>query len=243
MSGPWLIPDWPAPPGVGALATGRSGGVSTGPFASLNLGQHVGDASAAVRQNRERLARALPSEPLWLKQVHGAVAAVHTGETDSEPEADAAVAFEPGRVCVVLTADCLPVLFCDRSGSRVAAAHAGWRGLRAGVLEATVEALACEPSELMAWLGPAIGPRAYEVGEDVHSAFLGDPERDFRPAFAAMGDRWLLDLYAAARIALAVRGVTRVFGGDRCTHTEAGHFYSYRRDGRTGRQACLAWLR
>lgn len=243
MRDAWLRPDWPAPPGVGALATTRAGGVSSRPYASLNLGQHGGDDPAAVRENRERLAQALPAEPLWLKQVHGAAVAVHAGLTGAEPEADAAVAFGPGRVCAVLTADCLPVLFCDRSGSRVAAAHAGWRGLRAGVLEASVEALACAPSELIAWLGPAIGPRAYEVGEDVRSAFLADPERDFRPAFTASGDRWLLDLYAAARIALAARGVTQVFGGGRCTHAEAERFYSYRRDGRTGRQACLVWLR
>jgi len=240
-----LIPvDWPAPDRVRAATTSRIGGVSRPPRDSFNLADHVGDHPAAVLANRELLLEelALPAEPAWLKQVHG-TRVVTLGETGHEPpEADASVASEPGRVCAVLTADCLPVLFCDRAGSRVAAAHAGWRGLSGGVLEATVAAMGVAPEAIMAWLGPAIGPRAFEVGEAVRAAFVED-DPGSAGAFTPHGDgRWLADIYRLARRRLARAGVGEIHGGGRCTFTEAGLFYSYRRDGTTGRMASLVWL-
>lgn len=238
----WLRPRWPAPPSVGACSTTRSGGVSRGPYAGLNLGAHVGDAPEAVAENRARLRRwlALPAEPAWLEQVHGcAVAEAERGPA----RADAAVARGPGAVCVVMTADCLPVLLCDRDGTRVAAAHAGWRGLAAGVLETTVEALGGAPDGLMAWLGPAIGPASFEVGEEVRAAFV-EPDPGAAAAFVpSPGGRWLADLYALARRRLAAVGVTAVYGGGLDTYADAGRFYSYRRERATGRMASLIWLR
>jgi len=204
----------------------------------MNLGGHCGDDPEQVRRNRQRLLEDLPAAPQWLRQVHGPAVAVHPGRVGPEPEADALVSFLPGQVCAVLTADCLPVVFCDVVGSRVAVAHAGWRGLASGVLEHTVEALDCAPGELIAWLGPAIGPSAYEVGADVVRAF---PD-EFEQAFAPRGDRWLLDLYTAARLKLAAAGVTKVSGGGLCTYSEPDRFYSYRRDGVTGRMATLVWM-
>jgi YfiH family protein len=235
-----IVPDWPAPANVRALATTRLGGASEGPYASLNLGAHVGDAEAAVAANRRELRRLLPADPLWLNQVHGTrcVAA----ETAS-PGADADASFTrmPGAVCAVLTADCLPVLLCDAAGTAVAAVHAGWRGLAAGVIDSAVTALGVPARELIAWLGPAIGPEAYEVDEDVRAAFAaGDPVT--AAAFHPRGDKWLCDLYALARRRLAALGVERVFGGDLCTFSDSRRFYSYRRDGRTGRMATLIWL-
>lgn len=243
----WLEPDWPAPAWVRAASTLRTGGVSQGIYRSLNLGAHVGDHPAAVLENRRRLRAALklPGEPLWLNQVHG-TAVVSPGWYERPPTADAAVfnAYASGArgVCAVLTADCLPVLFCDRAGSRVAVAHAGWRGLAGGVLTATVNAMSAAPAELLAWLGPAIGPDAFEVGEEVMRAFV---ER--YPATAAAftpnsRGRWQADLCHLARLELARIGVTAVFGGGRCTADEADHFFSYRRDGQTGRMATLIWL-
>ncbi len=240
---PGLIPvDWPAPENVQAATTSRIGGVSLAPFDSFNLADHVGDHPAAVLANRERLLEelALPAEPLWLKQVHGRRVVTLDGLPAGLPEADASVSAGPGRVCAVLTADCLPVLFCDRAGTCVAAAHAGWRGLAAGVLEATVAQMAVAPGGIMAWLGPAIGPQVFEVGTDVRVAFVDD---DAASAFAAQGDgRWLVDIRQLARQRLARVGVSAVYGGDRCTYSEAGMFYSYRRDGVTGRMASLVWL-
>ena len=235
-------PDWQLP--VGALVTTREGGASAGAYASLNLGSRSGDEPAAVRENRRRLEALLPSPPVWLRQVHGirvadADAARAGGE---EPEADAAVARQPGTVCAVLVADCMPVLLAEESGQVVAAAHAGWRGLCGGVLEATVEAMGVDPRRLLAWLGPAIGPQVYEVGEEVRQAFVA---RDaaaaeaFRPARPG---HWLLDLYAVARQRLAARGVSRVHGGGLCTYSDPARFFSYRRDGKTGRMAALIWL-
>lgn len=238
---PVLRPDWPAPPGVGALVTTRHGGVSEGPFAGFNLGDHVGDAPAAVAENRRRLQAMVPAEPGWLRQVHG-IDVVRLPAGAAALEADAAWTDQSGQACAVLTADCLPVLFCDRAGSRVAAAHAGWRGLVGGVLEATVAALQVPGPELLAWLGPAIGPGRFEVGEEVREAFLkadAQAEPAFRPSPAG---RWLADLYALARRRLAMAGVEAVYGGGLCTYEDA-RFYSYRRDGRTGRFASLVWLR
>ncbi len=239
-----IAPAWPAPARVRAAATARAGGVSRGPFATLNLANHVGDDAAAVQENRRRLARqlSLPSMPLWLHQVHGATV-VEAGSSGSIPEADAMIARAAGQVCAVLTADCLPVLFCDEAGTRVAAAHAGWRGLAAGVLEAAVAALnaaGAPPAELLAWLGPAIGGPAYEVGAEVRDAFpAGDREAGIT---ANVRGRWQLDLAAIARRRLAEAGVWRVYGGVHCTASEPERFFSYRRDGACGRQATLIWL-
>jgi YfiH family protein len=243
MSPPgFLQPGWPVPAGVRAAMTTRAGGVSTGTFASFNLATHVGDDPAAVAENRRRLrdALALPAEPAWLEQVHGARVAVLPGSAPGP--ADAAVAFAPGSVCAVLVADCLPVILASRDGDRVGIAHAGWRGLAAGVVEATVAALGGEPGRLVAWLGPAIGPRAFEVGGEVRDAFLArDRGSDvaFRPGREG---RWFADLPALARRRLAAAGVDAVTGGASCTHSDPARFYSYRRDGATGRMAALAWL-
>jgi len=234
----WLNPEWPAPANVRAFSTTRAGGCSEGPWRSMNLGEHCGDDAVNVRCNRERLASCLPAAPQWLRQVHGRRVARHAPVVRSAPEADALVAFEPNQVCAVLTADCLPVLFCDTGGSRVAVAHAGWRGLAAGVLQATTDALECRPSELIAWLGPAIGPEVYEVGEDVARAFPDEAAQALTPR----GDRFLLDLYQAARCKLANAGVTSVYGGDLCTCSDPDRFFSYRRDRVTGRMATVIWL-
>lgn len=241
---------WPAPARVRAVATTRTGGVSTGTFSSLNLGDHVNDDASAVGRNRTLLRDVLelPADPVWLNQVHGADVATLAGtvaDRAPRPTADAAITRVPGVVCAVLTADCLPVLVCNRAGTHVAAAHAGWRGLASGVLEVTVAALAAAgaPADsLLAWLGPAIGPASYEVGADVRDAFLkADPAAE--AAFEAnRPGHWLLDLYAAARARLHRAGVTAVTGGEYCTLAEPERFYSHRRDGVTGRQATLIWL-
>lgn len=234
-----IVPDWPAPSRVKSLMTTRAGGVSDAPWASLNLGDHVGDNPAHVAANRARLRQSLPSEPGWLKQVHSAKV-VETAV--GVPEADAAFTRQAGSVCAVLTADCLPVLFCDRAGSVVAAAHAGWRGLVDGVLEATVAAMQVAPDDLLAWMGAAIGPQAFEVGGEVRQAFVvlhPEAAMAFRPH--APG-KWLADIYQLARIRLESAGVQAVYGGGRCTFTETEHFFSYRRYGVTGRMASLIWL-
>lgn len=225
-----------------AIQTLRGGGCSPPPWDSGNLGDHVGDAPECVAANRARLRALLPDEPRWLCQVHGTTVVDAALPKADAPKADAAFARQPGSVCAVMTADCLPVLFCDRAGSVVAAAHAGWRGLAAGVLEATVAAMGAPPDELLAWFGPAIGPGNFEVGVEVRAAFV---ERDpaAAGAFRALGDgKWLADIYRLARQRLAGVGVSAVFGGDRCTVGEAGRFFSYRRDGVTGRMATLIWL-
>lgn len=244
MNDAWIVPDWPAPARVRSLATTRQGGVSTGVYASLNLGDHVGDDAQAVAENRRRVAAVLPAAPLWLNQVHGAHAldAGNEAAAASAPAADAAFARRPAAVCAVMTADCLPVLLCDQSGTVVAAAHAGWRGLHAGVLERTVAAMDCPGAQLLAWLGPAIGPAAFEVGDEVRTAFVSvDAKAD--AAFAALRPgKWLADIYLLARLALARTGVTAIYGGNYCTVQEAARFFSYRRDGATGRMASLIWL-
>jgi YfiH family protein len=243
MSAPeCLLPEWPVPAGVRAVMTTRRGGVSVGPYASLNLATHVGDDGFAVAANRHRLRHALglPGEPAWLQQVHGNAVAVL--ERPHAGPADATVTRTRGRVCAVLVADCLPVLLASRAGDRVAIAHAGWRGLAAGVIEATIAALDCEPAQLVAWLGPAIGPGAFEVGPEVREAFIGrDPGAmdAFRPGREG---RFLADLPGLARRRLAAAGVTEVSGGGHCTYSDPARFYSYRRDGATGRMAALAWL-
>jgi YfiH family protein len=239
----WLEPDWPAPPRVRAACTTRSGGVSTAPYASMNPADHVGDMAVAVQANRTRLQQqlALPAAPTWLQQVHG-IDVVDAARVQGVPAADAAWTGQPGVVCVVLTADCLPVLLCDREGGCVAAAHAGWRGLVAGVLEQTVRALPVAPDRLLAWLGPAIGPGAYVVGEEVRAAFLAHDAQAAAAFHPAAVGGWHADLYHLARQRLAEAGVQSVYGGGLCTFTDPGRFYSFRRDGATGRMAALIWL-
>ena len=244
MSGDWMTPSWPAPAGVCAVSTTRAGGVSPPPYDSLNLGSAVEDAPEHVEENRRRLQQqaGMPRQPLWLRQVHGRrVVAAH--DAVDGVEADAAWTDRPGVPCAVLTADCLPVLFCDRAGTRVAAAHAGWRGLAGGVLEATVDALAVDSAQVLAWLGPAIGPDGFEVGEEVRERFLAlDPGASaaFRPS---PDGRWLADLYRLARRRLNGLGVKEVRGGGLCTYTDSRRFFSYRRDGETGRMATVIWLK
>jgi YfiH family protein len=246
------VPEWPAPPGVRALTTGRAGGVSVGRYASLNLGDHVGDAPEAVAENRARLraAAALPDEPFWLEQVHGtrvldldALSADVAGPTRAAGAgpADAAITRMPGRVCAILTADCLPVLLTNRTGTVVGAAHGGWRGLAAGVLEATVRAMSVPAASLMAWLGPAIGRQHFEVGPEVRAAFV-DADAGAAEAFVenARG-RYQADLYVVARRLLQRAGVAAVYGGGACTFAAADHLFSHRREKPTGRQATLIW--
>ena len=236
-----LLPDWPAPARVRAVQTLRGGGVSQDPWDSFNLGDHVGDDPACVAANRAALRRHLPGDPLWLQQVHGTTV-VDAGSTFAPVAADAAYTRQAGKVCAVMTADCLPVLFCDRAGTVVAAAHAGWRGLLAGVLEATVAGMGTPASELLAWLGPAIGPHCFEVGDEVRAAFVArDPAA--ASAFTAHGaGKWLADIYRLARQRLQAAGVAAIRGGGLCTVSEPERFFSYRRDGVTGRMATLVWL-
>ena len=240
----WIIPHWPAPSTVRACTTTRLGGVSQGAYASLNLAVHVGDDPVAVRENRQRITRALglPQSPRWLTQTHSTNAARADGLTPDACEADASFTRQAGVVCGVLTADCLPVLFCDRAGTTVAAVHAGWRGLLHGVLENSVASMGLPGQELLAWLGPAIGPDAFEVGPEVRTAFVAhDPgaAAAFRPGVA---ERWYADIFALARLRLAQLGVTGVYGGGLCTYHDAQRFYSYRREQVTGRMASLIWL-
>ncbi len=238
----FIQPKWPAPEGVRALTTTRQGGVSQAPYDTLNLGDHVGDDPRAVAENRRRLREqlSLPAEPRWLSQVHGCAVADAAGE--GACEADAAIATAPGQVCAVLTADCLPVLFCDRTGTRVAAAHAGWRGLADGVLEATLVRLGVAPDEVLAWMGPAIGPAAFEVGDEVREAFIAHDPGAGEAFTSAPGGKWLADLYTLARRRLGAAGVKVVYGGGLCTYSDAERFYSYRRDGVSGRIASLIWI-
>ncbi|WIF68580.1 peptidoglycan editing factor PgeF [Metapseudomonas otitidis] len=236
----WLTPDWPAPARVRACVTTRADGVSLPPYDSFNLGDHVDDNPAAVASNRLKLTTTLGCQPAWLSQVHG------TRVVEADPArvetADASWSQTPGIASLVMTADCLPALFCNRDGTRVAAAHAGWRGLANGVLEATLDALATPADQILVWLGPAIGPDAFEVGPEVRDAFIAqhaEADAAFRPS--ANAGRYLADIYALARIRLAARGITAVYGGGFCTVSDP-RFYSYRRASLTGRFASLVWL-
>lgn len=238
-----LHPDWPAPANVHAVTTLRTRGTSVGAYATFNLGDHVGDAPAAVAANRAALhtVLALPRPPAWLQQVHG-TRVVNAAEVAGPVAADGSFATVPGPVCAILTADCLPVLLCTPAGDAVAALHAGWRGLLSGVIEAGVRALARPGELLLAWLGPAIGPRRFEVGDEVRAQFCAH-DAAAAAAFIAIGDgKWLADIYSLARQRLAALGVTAVYGGDFCTASDPQRFYSYRRDGVTGRMASLIWL-
>ena len=240
-----LYPEWPAPPAVRAAITTRPGGMSPPPWDSLNLAAHVGDDPGRVADNR-LLLRAhlgLPAEPFWLQQVHGCDVADAGGAGAGAPcAADAAAASRPGAVCAVLTADCLPVLFCSRQGDWVAAAHAGWRGLAAGVLEQAVARAPVPAADVLAWLGPAIGSAAFEVGHEVRDAFLADDAGAAGCFAPSRTGRWLADLYGLARRRLERCGVGWMGGGGLCTFTDVRRFYSFRRDGTTGRMASLIWL-
>lgn len=236
----WIVPDWPAPRRVRALITTRAGGVSSEKFSSLNLGMRVGDEPERVARNRAVLEACLPARPLWMKQVHG-TAVVEAAGAAAGVEADGAFTRVESAVCAILTADCLPVLVCDRAGTAVGIVHAGWRGLAAGIIENVVAAIRVSAPELIAYLGPGIGPGAYEVGDDVRRAFVAASPGAER-AFAPRGNgKFLADLYALARQRLAAAGVGAVYGGGYCTLSEE-RFFSFRRDGITGRMASLIWL-
>lgn len=241
MNADWIVPDWPAPSGVKALITTRAGGVSTGSYWSMNVGFSTGDDMQAVEENRRRLRMCLPGEPRWLKQVHG-TRVVDAGALADRVEADASIAREAHTVCAVLVADCLPVLFTDRVGSVVAVAHAGWRGLAGGVIQRTVERLReHSPHALIAYIGPGIGRDAFEVGEDVYRAFMRQDDAAAAAFVSHRPGKWLADLPMLARRALESAGVAEVHGGSLCTCSDPGRFFSYRRDGTTGRMAALIW--
>lgn len=245
----FITPDWPAPAHVHAASTTRQGGVSTEPYKSFNLASHVGDEAQYVQQNRQQLREALqlPAEPAWLEQVHGVgVLDAALLEGASPCVADASISTEAGTVCTVMTADCLPVLMCDRAGRGVAAAHAGWRGLAAGVIEATATRLCrqldCDNEELLVWLGPAIGPQAFEVGNEVRDAFIKIDASAGQAFVANRPGHWLADIYLLARQALLRKGIEAVYGGGHCTYSETETFFSFRREQTTGRMASLIWL-
>lgn len=237
----WISPDWPAPANVRAISTTRRGGVSAAPYDSLNLGDHVGDNPQDVAANRQIVVEqlGLPATPCWLQQVHGT--RVVRADECRGAEADGAFTDTAGVVCAVMTADCLPILLCDRAGERVAALHAGWRGLVGGVVESGVGAMAREGDELLAWLGPAIGPARFEVGEEVRTAFLAHHENAVSAFRPSPGGRWLADLYELARQRLTGCGVQEITGGGFCTYDEKERFFSYRREPVTGRSATLIW--
>ncbi len=239
---PFIVPDWPAPATVHAYVTTRQGGESQAPYHSFNLAQHVGDDAAIVNANREKLKHYLPSEPVWLQQVHGTEVVPATASSQ-DCQADACYSETVNQVCAILTADCLPIFFCTRQGDKVALAHAGWRGLAAGVLENTLQCLAVAPEDILVWLGPCIGAQVFEVGPEVRAAFV-DSLPKAATAFSPSGrpEHWLADLPQLARLRLAEQGVMQVSGGQYCTYQDAERFYSYRREAQTGRMASLIWL-
>ncbi|MGC2166244.1 MAG: peptidoglycan editing factor PgeF [Gallionella sp.] len=236
-----IVPDWPAPDRVRTLQTTRLGGLSAAPFDSFNLAQHVGDAPITVARNRMLLSSIFPSEPVWMEQVHGAAVA-NAGSTSCLPRADACVARKSAAVCVVMTADCLPVLLCDTRGSVVGAAHAGWKGLAAGVIEATIQDMQVDANDLMVWLGPAISQESFEVGDEVRDTFLNGQDQAsvaFKPGRIG---KWYADIYFLARQRLESLGVSRIYGGGHCTYRDNERFFSFRRDGTTGRMGTFIWL-
>ena len=244
----WIIPDWPAPGNVKALFTTRNGGVSrgaNGAYASLNFGAHVNDNMADVECNRALLRRHLPGEPKWLKQVHGTLPIWIDQTTTVTPEGDAVLSRKQGAVCAVMVADCLPVFLCDAAGTTVGIVHAGWRGLAGGIIEQTIAAMAVDHNNLMAWLGPAIGPDYFEVGADVYEAFVqqdAQAAQAFTPKNSNHEEKWLADIFLLARQRLTSFGITEIYGGGICTFSDPARFFSYRRDGETGRMAALIWL-
>lgn len=242
LSETFIYPDWPAPAGVKALQTTRLGGISAAPYDTLNLGLHVGDDPVRVNRNRQMLAPFMPSEPVWMEQVHG-IGVANADAAACRVVADAGVARQRGSVCAVMTADCLPVLLCDEDGTVVAAAHAGWRGLCDGVIEATVKEMGSAPQKMMAWLGPTIGPHAFEVGEEVRAAFMAH-DAGAAEAFEPCGKagKCLADIVKLARQRLNALGITRIYGGTFCTYHQKDRFFSFRRDGATGRMGTFIWL-
>jgi YfiH family protein len=241
MHGHLIIPDWHAPANVKTLQTTRAGGISSAPYDSLNLGDHVGDAPLAVERNRLLLNSLLPSEPVWLEQAHGTIVA-NADMAGCLPQADACIARHRSAVCVVMTADCLPVLLCDIHGSVVGAVHAGWKGLAAGVIETTVQAMDVLPQNLMAWLGPAISQQAFEVGEEVRDIFVANQPQSASAFIPGLNGKWFADLYALARLRLEAFGIASIRGGGYCTYRERERFFSYRRDRTTGRMGTFIWL-
>ncbi|MEY0338501.1 purine nucleoside phosphorylase YfiH [Providencia stuartii] len=238
-----IFPDWPKPKNVSCCSTTRIGGVSLSPFDSLNLGGHVGDDPSAVSENRHLLQTlaGLPQQPLWLEQVHGTKVLCLTGAAIDNKQADAVYTQQVGQVCAIMTADCLPVLFCSKDGREVAAAHAGWRGLCDGVLENTVAQFTCDKKDIMAWLGPAIGSEKFEVGAEVKAAFVKQSS-ELASGFTVHGEKYLADIYLLARKKLQAAGVSSIYGGTFCTVSDKNRFYSYRREGKTGRMASLIWV-
>ena len=240
----FIQPNWPAPANVKSLQTTRVGGISVGPYSSLNLGAHVGDNHVFVEHNRQLLAPYLPSSPVWINQVHG-IGVINAASSSSLQDADASYSRLANIVCATMTADCLPVLLCDTKGTVVAAVHAGWRGLCDGVIEAAVNEMGVPASEVLVWLGPAIGPQTFEVGDDVRTQFVAvDPHASL--AFKPHSDKWLCDIYLLAKQRLQSIGVSQIYGAtiniDFCTYSEVNRFYSFRRDNVTGRMASLIWL-
>jgi YfiH family protein len=240
----FIQPNWPAPTNVRSLQTTRVGGISVGPYSSLNLGAHVGDNQVLVEHNRQLLAPYLPSSPVWINQVHG-IGVINAASSSSLQDADASYSKLANVVCATMTADCLPVLLCDNKGTVVSAVHAGWRGLCDGVIEAAVREMAVPVSEVLAWLGPAIGPQSFEVGDDVRTQFITiDPSASL--AFKPHSDKWLCDIYLLAKQRLQSIGVSQIYGAtinvEFCTYSEVDRFYSFRRDNVTGRMASLIWL-
>ena len=240
-----IMPNWPAPANVKALQTTRVGGISLAPYNSLNLGSHVKDNPLHVAHNRQVLSQLLPSEPVWLNQVHGTLVlnagVVDATSTDCLPDADASYSMRKNVVCVTMTADCLPILVCDTAGTLVASIHAGWRSLCDGVIEATIAKLPVDSNQLMAWLGPAIGSSAFEVGAEVRAQFIAKDAKA-EAAFKPHGDKYLGNLYQIATQRLNNLGVTQIYGGGLCTYTDKDQFFSFRRDGVTGRMATLIWM-
>lgn len=240
----FIIPDWPAPSNVKSLQTVRTGGVSAAPYDSLNFGTHVKDNPINVARNMQLLSHYLPSEPVWLNQTHG-VQVVDAATASCTPDADASCANKKHVVCATMTADCLPILLCDTAGTVVAAVHAGWRGLCDGVIEATITKMISsyeiQSTNLMAWLGPGIGRNAFEVGEDVRQQFI-TKDAQAESAFSYNGNKWHGDLYQIARQRLHAQGVAQIYGGSFCTYSDSQRFFSFRRDGDTGRMTTLIWL-
>jgi YfiH family protein len=236
-----IIPDWPKPANVKALQTTRAGGTSSAPYDSLNLGDHVGDSPLSVARNRMLLSSLQPSEPVWLEQVHGTTVA-DADQASCVPQADACIAHGRAAVCVVMTADCLPILLCDKQGSVVGAVHAGWKGLARGVIEAAVQAMAVSPQNLMAWLGPAISQDAFEVGDEVRAMFVATQSQASSAFIPGQSGKWFADIYALARLRLNALGITQIYGGGYCTFRDIERFFSYRRDGVTGRMGTFIWL-
>jgi YfiH family protein len=237
-----ITPCWPAPPGVKAVCSTREGGYSVQPYHSLNLGAHVGDNPESVKHNRLQFQHmgTMPSQPVWLEQVHGTRCLTLTHNTFAGVQADASYSRQPGVVCSVMTADCLPLLLCNRAGTEVAAVHAGWRGLCNGIIENTLQ-LFSQPSDCIAWLGPAISQQAFEVGPEVRDAFIKHAPVAKSAFIAGQKGKWLADLYMLARQRLNHCGVNAIFGGEFCTYQQSETFFSYRRDGQTGRMACAIW--